>query len=282
MLPALVGRDRELGVLLGCLDEAERGPREPGRLRGRAGHRQDPARRGARRPGPGEGCPDRVGSGRRDGRRAAVLALAGGHAGAGGRGNGRCGRGCRSGRGRCRAVAGGACAEVRRGGTARARGREESPAARRTRRLGRRGRAVAAVGAVPGAHGARRAVSLSSSAAATLQARSPPWPRSPTPPRSSCAAWSGPPSASRSARIAGRAASDAELAAVYDATAGNPFFVSELARQLADGAASRGPYPGRCSTRSASASGSSPRTARRRCVPRRCSGPGSRYRSSQR
>ena len=40
--------------------------------------------------------------------------------------------------------------------------------------------------------------------------------------------------------IVGRAASDAELAAVYDATAGNPFFVSELARQLADGADARG------------------------------------------
>ena len=35
--------------------------------------------------------------------------------------------------------------------------------------------------------------------------------------------------------IVGRAASDAELAAVYDATSGNPFFVSELARQLAEG-----------------------------------------------
>ena len=35
--------------------------------------------------------------------------------------------------------------------------------------------------------------------------------------------------------MVGRAASDAELAAVYDATVGNPFFVCELARQLADG-----------------------------------------------
>ena len=35
--------------------------------------------------------------------------------------------------------------------------------------------------------------------------------------------------------IVGRAASDSELAAVFDATAGNPFFVSELARQLAEG-----------------------------------------------
>ena len=35
--------------------------------------------------------------------------------------------------------------------------------------------------------------------------------------------------------LVGRAASDAELAAVYDATVGNAFFVCELARQLADG-----------------------------------------------
>ena len=43
--------------------------------------------------------------------------------------------------------------------------------------------------------------------------------------------------------IAGRSASEAELAAVYDATAGNPFFVSELARQLTDGAAFPGAVP---------------------------------------
>jgi len=43
--------------------------------------------------------------------------------------------------------------------------------------------------------------------------------------------------------VAGRAVSDAELAAVYDATAGNPFFVSELARQLTDGAAFPGAVP---------------------------------------
>ena len=35
--------------------------------------------------------------------------------------------------------------------------------------------------------------------------------------------------------IVGRPAGDAELDAVYDATAGNPFFVGELARQVADG-----------------------------------------------
>ena len=43
--------------------------------------------------------------------------------------------------------------------------------------------------------------------------------------------------------VAGRAASDAELTAVYDATAGNPFFVSELARQLTGGAAFPGAVP---------------------------------------
>ena len=43
--------------------------------------------------------------------------------------------------------------------------------------------------------------------------------------------------------IVGRAASDAELAAVFDATAGNPFFVSELARQLAEGPAFAGAVP---------------------------------------
>lgn len=43
--------------------------------------------------------------------------------------------------------------------------------------------------------------------------------------------------------IVGRAASDAELAAVYDATAGNPFFVCELARQLADGPVLAGTVP---------------------------------------
>ena len=43
--------------------------------------------------------------------------------------------------------------------------------------------------------------------------------------------------------IVGRAASDAELAAMYNATAGNPFFVGELARQLADGSALAGAVP---------------------------------------
>ena len=43
--------------------------------------------------------------------------------------------------------------------------------------------------------------------------------------------------------IVGRAASDAELAAVYNATAGNPFFVGELARQLADGSTLPGAVP---------------------------------------
>jgi DNA-binding CsgD family transcriptional regulator len=43
--------------------------------------------------------------------------------------------------------------------------------------------------------------------------------------------------------IVGRPVSDGELAAVYDATAGNPFFVSELARQLADGPALAGSVP---------------------------------------
>ena len=43
--------------------------------------------------------------------------------------------------------------------------------------------------------------------------------------------------------IVGRAASDAELSAVYDATAGNPFFVSELARQLAEGPTIAGAVP---------------------------------------
>lgn len=43
--------------------------------------------------------------------------------------------------------------------------------------------------------------------------------------------------------IVGRAASDAEMAAVYDATAGNPFFVGELARQLADSPALSGTVP---------------------------------------
>ena len=86
-------------------------------------------------------------------------------------------------------------------------------------------------------------VCWSSFAAATLSARSPPWPRSRTPSRSSCVAWSGPPSASRSRPLPGRAASDAELAAVYDATAGNPFFVAEFARQLADGPALPGAVP---------------------------------------
>ena len=35
--------------------------------------------------------------------------------------------------------------------------------------------------------------------------------------------------------IVGRAPSDAEIGTVFDATAGNPFFVGELARQLVDG-----------------------------------------------
>ncbi len=43
--------------------------------------------------------------------------------------------------------------------------------------------------------------------------------------------------------IVGRAASDAELAAVYNATAGNPFFVGELAGQLADGSTRPGAVP---------------------------------------
>lgn len=43
--------------------------------------------------------------------------------------------------------------------------------------------------------------------------------------------------------IVRRAASDAELATVYDATGGNPFFVSELARQLADRPARAGAIP---------------------------------------
>jgi DNA-binding CsgD family transcriptional regulator/tetratricopeptide (TPR) repeat protein len=43
--------------------------------------------------------------------------------------------------------------------------------------------------------------------------------------------------------IVGRAASEAELAAVCNATAGNPFFVGELARQLADGLALPGAVP---------------------------------------
>ena len=43
--------------------------------------------------------------------------------------------------------------------------------------------------------------------------------------------------------MVGRPASDAELAAVYDATAGNPFFVGELARQLADGSTLPGAVP---------------------------------------
>ena len=37
------------------------------------------------------------------------------------------------------------------------------------------------------------------------------------------------------AALAGRQVSDAELGAMYEATAGNPFFVEELARQLANG-----------------------------------------------
>ena len=43
--------------------------------------------------------------------------------------------------------------------------------------------------------------------------------------------------------IIGRAASDAELTAMFDAAAGNPFFVCELARQLADGPALTGAVP---------------------------------------
>ena len=43
--------------------------------------------------------------------------------------------------------------------------------------------------------------------------------------------------------IIGRAASDAELDAVYDATDGNPFFVGELARQLAHGPTLTGAVP---------------------------------------
>ena len=43
--------------------------------------------------------------------------------------------------------------------------------------------------------------------------------------------------------MVGRAASDAELAAVYNATAGNPFFVGELARQLAAGSTLPGAVP---------------------------------------
>ena len=43
--------------------------------------------------------------------------------------------------------------------------------------------------------------------------------------------------------IVGRAASDAELSAVYEATAGNPFFVSEVARQLAEGPTLTGTVP---------------------------------------
>ena len=47
MLSALVGRDRELGVLLGCLDEAQRGRANLVVCVGEPGDRQDPAGRGA-------------------------------------------------------------------------------------------------------------------------------------------------------------------------------------------------------------------------------------------
>ena len=83
--------------------------------------------------------------------------------------------------------------------------------------------------------------------------------------------------------IVGRAASDAELAAVYDATCGQPVLRVRACPSAGRGARrSRGPYLGRCSTRSASASDGSPQSARRRCVLRRCSVPGSRCPSSQR
>jgi hypothetical protein len=41
----------------------------------------------------------------------------------------------------------------------------------------------------------------------------------------------------------GREPTEAELRAVFDATSGNPYFVTELARQLADGGGFRNPVP---------------------------------------
>ena len=125
-------------------------------------------------------------------------------------------------------------------------------------------------------------VSWSSSAAATRPAPSPPWPRSPTPPRSSYVAWSEPPSASRSPASSGeRPATPSWLRCTTPRRATRSSWASSPASSPT-GPRSRGPCPGLCSTRSASGSGSFPPTARRRCVQRRCWGPGSRSPSSRR
>jgi len=85
---ALVGRDRELGVLLGCLDEAQRGHAnlvvcvgEPGIGKTRLVEELTGQARGP-------WSPDGMGSDV-DGRRAAVLAVAGSAAGTGSRGPGQ-------------------------------------------------------------------------------------------------------------------------------------------------------------------------------------------------
>ena len=84
MLSSLVGRDRELALLLGCLDEAQRGRANLVVCVGEPGVGKITPGRRAGWLGWGEGVSHRVGSGRVNGRRAAVLALAGGAAGAGG------------------------------------------------------------------------------------------------------------------------------------------------------------------------------------------------------
>ena len=252
MPSALVGRDRELGVLLGCLDEASAAARtwssawaSPGI--GKTRLVEELTRR------PGHGRPDRVGAEpRRTARR---------RTGRGGRCCGHWGRGagCGGRRGRCWPARGDEPSleeRVRRFdevGPARARGREEPPAARRPRRPGRRGRAVAAAGAVPRAHRTRRP-SPCWSAAATPPAPSPALPRSPTPPRSSCVAWSGPPSASRSPPSSGgRPATPSWLRCTTPRRATRSSWASSPV-SWPTGPPLSGACPGRCSTRSASGS----------------------------
>ena len=282
VLSALVGRDRELGVLLGCLDEAQQGRASlvvcvggPGigktrlveELTGRARERGVLTAWG--RAAMTDGAPP-------------YWPWQRGLAGAGRRRDGRAGRRRPSCDERCRAVAGGARAEVRRGGTARARGRAASPAARRPRRFGRRGRTVAAVGAVPRAHGTRRP----SPCRRLLPRHGGPY-RHPGPgtqrhPGRAARFGAG---RRRRAGLRHRRASGQRRRAGGGVRrdGGQPVLRRpSLPVSWPRGPGSRGPYPGRCSTRSASASDGSPRTARRRCVPRRCSVPGSRCPSSQR
>ena len=66
MPPGLVGRDLELGVLLGCLEEAQRGRANLVICVGEPGIGKTRLAEELAEQSPGEGCPDRVGSGRRD------------------------------------------------------------------------------------------------------------------------------------------------------------------------------------------------------------------------